>query len=206
MGFAATGLCVVALVTAATFRPYVSFRQSLLPSVKGSYVAWVCFSLLVEPSLFSIFFPFFLPLMGNLGAKFFPFLAEPIQAGFLCLAVAALFVRIFAIKRSFTPVITFLTAFSLNALFIAVTLQQASVKADREISVSAASLHPVCLRQSTFFESLMHLDDHYPHAWVRLADGSQYYWSYSKKAFFRGSAPLDINFPCVPAPLLPNPS
>ena len=96
---------------------------------------------------------------------------------------------------------TLLAAVVLNGLFIAVIIGLASQKAEREISTAAAQLSPVCFQRSPVLKSLAnHGNSFFPHAVVRVADGTQYYWSYSKQAFFKGNARLDPNFPCKAEP------
>jgi len=140
-------------------------------------------------------------LVPTWGAGLLPFLTEPLQFGFVVLAAGALAARLGTQRFRGNAIITFLVALVLNIAFIAATLNSANFKAQREIAAAAIALKPVCIQQASFVESLLHLGNPFhPHALIRLADGSQYYWSYRKQAFFKGNESLDPNFPCTPAP------
>lgn len=200
MGIAVICLCVVIAVTIATLRPLAPsvVTRSLAPSLAGSYVAAVIVSQFSWSELFPLAFPFFMLFGPMWGSSFLPFLADPINTAFLALAVAALIVRVLVSVGRFGAIATFFAALMLNCLFVGVFLNAATTKAQHDISAAAAALNPVCLQQQTFLQSLKYLrDSFHPHAIVRVADGSQYYWSYSTQIFFKGNSSLDPNFPCT---------
>jgi hypothetical protein len=205
MSFIAIGLCVVGVATVATVRPRIKkiMSQSMAPSLAGSYFAWLCVCAFSWPGLSPVVFPPLLLLLakGSWGSSFMPFLSGPLKVAFSVLGVSALIVRVFVSVRQIGATATFVAALGLNALFLVVIVGLANEKAEQEISAAAAQLSPVCFQRSTFLTSLANLGNRFfSHSVVRVADGSQYYWSYSKQSFFKGNARLDPTFPCKAEP------
>ncbi len=190
------GLCILGLVLFAVTPSQASNKRRFWLAVGGGYVAWGLLSIFMgmpEALILGLLFAF-------MRVEQLPFLYMPLAAGFAALSALTLLVRRYGPQIARRKNAPFFLSILLNAAFIVVTVLTANIKANQEISTAAQAFKPVCLQQMTFIQSLSHAQEiahsFYPHAILRTADGSQYYWSYRDRAFFKGNERLDPNVRC----------
>jgi hypothetical protein len=190
------GLCILCLVFFAAQPSRASNKRRFWLVVGGGYIVWGLLSIFMgmpEALILGL-------LLAFTRVKQLPFLYVPLVAGFTALIALTFFLRRYAPQIARKKNAPFFLSILLNAAFILATVLMANIKANQEISAAAQAFKPVCLQQMTFIQSLSHSQESshsfYPHAILRTADGSQYYWSYRDREFFKGNDKLDPNLPC----------
>jgi hypothetical protein len=192
-------LYLAALTLPAPALALLAVRFKLFPLVRKTYFFWSAVSLLNFGFLAFLPFPPLLLLPHRVPGDFVAFLFPPALVGTVVVVVLAIVVRVAMRGKPLSPLATGAAPYLLNAAFLVTFIGAADAYKNHLIKTALEGRAPSCLYVSSFMSSLRNAGEDFQfhaHALV-VENGRNYYWSYSKMAFFEGNDRLDRNFVCT---------